>query len=334
MKSIIDLYTNKEVLTLTIEAKNYEIKLQGTTEKPYFCGKDVCNILGYSDIKSTLLKNVKLNHKLMLKEVAASEAATSEPQTSVIKLGVDTKNISYNDGKAIYISEPGLYSLIMKSKVKFAETFQDFVYEEILPSIRKFGSYKINSDLIESKKLLSIKDEELKQKELESEEKLKLQELELKKESEEKLKIELKQKELESEEKLKKELKLQSEKDERYTNRLKEMVVTMKSKQKDQIIYIATTKAYAKQNRFKVGGVKSKSLLKSRLSTYNSGRPAGDKMYYAFITDTVNYNHLEQRINFILGDHKDTKEAEVYILHYNHLQPFIEWRDGTLRVPS
>jgi prophage antirepressor-like protein len=79
---------------------------------------------------------------------------TSEPQTSVIKLGVDTTNIGYHDGKAIYISEPGLYSLIMKSKVAFAKTFQKFVFEDILPSIRKFGSYEVCRQLEESKDIL------------------------------------------------------------------------------------------------------------------------------------------------------------------------------------
>lgn len=39
------------------------------------------------------------------------------------------KNLSYNDGKAVYVNEPGLYALIMKSKASFAEAFQDLVYE-------------------------------------------------------------------------------------------------------------------------------------------------------------------------------------------------------------
>ena len=36
-----------------------------------------------------------------------------------------------------------------------------------------------------------------------------------------------------------------------------------------QVIYIATSDNYARQNRFKVGGVQSKKHLKSRLATYN-----------------------------------------------------------------
>ena len=97
----------------------------------------------------------------------------------------------------------------------------------------------------------------------------------------------------------------------------------MKSKQKDQIIYIATTKAYANQNRFKVGGVKSRALLRGRLSTYNTGRPIGDKMYFAFITETTDYQHLEQRVKRVIGDHIDTNE--MYNLHYDSLQPLVEY---------
>jgi hypothetical protein len=43
----------------------------------------------------------------------------------------------------MFISEPGLYSLIMKSKLKTAEAFQDWVYEDVLPAIRKKGSYQM-----------------------------------------------------------------------------------------------------------------------------------------------------------------------------------------------
>jgi hypothetical protein len=119
--------------------------------------------------------------------------------------------------------------------------------------------------------------------------------------------------------------KLQLHKQELYSNKLKDIVINIKARQKDQIIYIATTAAYAKQNRFKVGGVKSVAHLKSRLSTYNSGRPAGDKMYYAFFTEITDYKHLEQRISTILNDHKDTKEAEMYNVHYDSLQPLVEY---------
>ena len=43
----------------------------------------------------------------------------------------------------VFVSEPGLYLLILKSKLPIAEKFQDWVFEEVLPSIRKHGEYKL-----------------------------------------------------------------------------------------------------------------------------------------------------------------------------------------------
>lgn len=39
------------------------------------------------------------------------------------------------------ISEPGIYQLAGQSKLPTAEPFQDWVYEEVIPSIRKHGAY-------------------------------------------------------------------------------------------------------------------------------------------------------------------------------------------------
>jgi prophage antirepressor-like protein len=74
-------------------------------------------------------------------------------ETHTTSLG-SNEPLTYNEGKAVYINEPGLYSLIMHSKAPFAEEFQDMVYETILPSIRKYGSYHpfVNTDLTKSKR--------------------------------------------------------------------------------------------------------------------------------------------------------------------------------------
>ena len=47
--------------------------------------------------------------------------------------------ITYSKGKAVYISESGLYSLIFKSKLPAAKTFKKWVKSEVLLSIRKTG---------------------------------------------------------------------------------------------------------------------------------------------------------------------------------------------------
>ncbi|CAB3993125.1 Hypothetical predicted protein [Paramuricea clavata] len=46
-----------------------------------------------------------------------------------------------NQPNTIYLSEQGVYQLIFKSKLKSAVKFQEWVFEEVLPSIRKTGTY-------------------------------------------------------------------------------------------------------------------------------------------------------------------------------------------------
>jgi prophage antirepressor-like protein len=46
----------------------------------------------------------------------------------------------------------------MNSNVPFAEAFQDMVYETILPSIRKYGSYQVESQLTQAMEQLAIKE--------------------------------------------------------------------------------------------------------------------------------------------------------------------------------
>ena len=43
--------------------------------------------------------------------------------------------------KAIFITEPGFYELVFKLHI--AEKFRDWVFEKVLPSIKKYGQYKL-----------------------------------------------------------------------------------------------------------------------------------------------------------------------------------------------
>ena len=44
---------------------------------------------------------------------------------------------------AIYINEAGFYSLVLSSKLETAKAFKKWVVSEVLPSIRKTGSYSL-----------------------------------------------------------------------------------------------------------------------------------------------------------------------------------------------
>jgi hypothetical protein len=62
---------------------------------------------------------------------------------------------------------------------------------------------------------------------------------------------------------------------------LKDLLIDDQKREKTQVIYIATSRNYANQNRFKPGGVESIEKLTSRFSTYNSRSAAGDEWYYS-----------------------------------------------------
>ena len=142
MQSLIKFENNH--VFFDFETKpNQQIKIIGSYDDPYFCGKDVCTILEHKDIQKTLFKldsYYKKDLQTIIKEVQDPESCTSI-------IGMSNSKPSYNEGKAIYINEPGLYALIMKSKTSFAETFQKFVYEQILPSIRKKGRFQLEQTI-------------------------------------------------------------------------------------------------------------------------------------------------------------------------------------------
>lgn len=75
-----------------------------------------------------------------------------------------TKSLEYSNyikalkqhPQTVYLSESGLYKLILRSKMKKAQLFSDWVTNDVLPSIRKYGYYKMKksyekdkSDLLE-----------------------------------------------------------------------------------------------------------------------------------------------------------------------------------------
>ncbi len=105
--------------------KNKLTILKDKNEYQYFNANECCKILGYIDVRKTLKKNVKTEYKIKIHE-----------QTDDINI------LNDNNHTAVYLKEPGFYQQIMKSKMELAINFQNWVYEEVLPSIRKNGSYK------------------------------------------------------------------------------------------------------------------------------------------------------------------------------------------------
>ena len=112
---------------------------------------------------------------------------------------------------------------------------------------------------------------------------------------------------------------------------LQEMMVKDDPVTRTQVIYIATTELYARNNNFKSGGVDDTNKLKSRLSTYNTGRVRDDLFYYSDIFMVSNYHIIEAQLKNLLGRFRDKKEKEMYRLHYNDMRYIVDYlctRDG------
>ncbi len=108
--------------------------LVGCDQTPYFKCNDAAKVLGYVKYAQAVTNHVRPRQIKTLEELM---------KEGVPVLGGPSLP-DQNDLGSRYMKESGLYRLIAKSKMHFAEAFQDWVEEEVLPSIRKTGSYSIH----------------------------------------------------------------------------------------------------------------------------------------------------------------------------------------------
>lgn len=97
------------------------VRVVGDSQNPLFCASDVCKALGYASGRQTI-QNLFGDGVYKLDTIDS----LSRKQTNT------------------FLSEPQLYKLILRSNAKNSEKFQDWVCGEVLPSIRKNGSYSIS----------------------------------------------------------------------------------------------------------------------------------------------------------------------------------------------
>jgi hypothetical protein len=111
--------------------------------------------------------------------------------------------------------------------------------------------------------------------------------------------------------------------------KLNDFVQAARELKKDEIFYIATTRTYAANNRFKYGGVAKAKDLPSRLASYNTGRPEGDLYYYCNIIRCHKYKHIENCMEMLVKGFKDKANGKKEMLHmrYNCLLELVEFID-------
>ncbi len=103
--------------------EEHEVRTLIINDEPYFVGKDVADILGYSNSSKAVMTHVDEEDKeSLMMEAHSQNGHLVKTQTT-------------------FINESGVYALIFGSKLPSAKKFKHWVTSEVLPQIRKSGAY-------------------------------------------------------------------------------------------------------------------------------------------------------------------------------------------------
>ncbi|HYX16470.1 MAG TPA: BRO family protein [Nostoc sp.] len=100
--------------------ESHEVRFVGTANEPWWIAQDICKVLELDDVSK-----------------AASRLDDDE------KL-IRTLHVSGQGRQTLCINESGLYSLVLTSRKAQAKRFKKWLTSEVIPAIRKTGTYTIN----------------------------------------------------------------------------------------------------------------------------------------------------------------------------------------------
>ena len=109
------------VIPFSFENQSIRIAIDDNGEQ-LFCASDVCGVLGYTNVGKAVSNHCRPDG------VTKRDTIESMGRTQSV----------------IYLNEGNLYRLIAESKLPAAERFESWVFDEVLPSIRKTGKYAAN----------------------------------------------------------------------------------------------------------------------------------------------------------------------------------------------
>lgn len=148
MTNLVKYFNNSE---LSINLTSILILNDQTNEfEPWFIAKEVATLLGYDDTCRAINRNVHPNDqklmsydecKLIFGDVYETLENTEDFRGDINNTPKSSININSQGMK--FINESGLYDLILESKKPEAKVFRRWVTSEVLPSIRKTGSYNV-----------------------------------------------------------------------------------------------------------------------------------------------------------------------------------------------
>ncbi len=116
-----------------ISYESNDISVINVENENWFKGADIARILGYANTKQALLKNVDSDDRCNLAELLQGGLSQRPPSCNV-------------QPHTVYINESGLYSLILSSKKDESKKFKRWITKEVLPSLRKYSTYSVNTN--------------------------------------------------------------------------------------------------------------------------------------------------------------------------------------------
>ena len=98
-------------------------------DEPWFCAKDLCDVLGYKRADNAVRQHVNPSDALKqcVARIAKNRYGECNRKMQVVQM--------------IFVNESGFYALVLGSKLATAVKFKDWVTSVVLPQIRKTGGY-------------------------------------------------------------------------------------------------------------------------------------------------------------------------------------------------
>ena len=126
-------------------------KVRTLTDKqgePWFCGKDLCNVLGYKRPDHAVNQHVD-EFDVLKQDIKLSGRFRKD--------GTRTERLQ----QVMFVNESGFYALLFGSKLPAARMFKRWVTAEVLPQIRKNGCYQLQQDIAQKQKLIGEKEQDI-----------------------------------------------------------------------------------------------------------------------------------------------------------------------------
>ena len=121
--------TGSNELQKVFDYEGHKVRTVMINGEPYFVAKDICDVLEITNSRMAMTR-LKDNEKLTITDPELIVSLTDDQMTRRLTL----------------VNETGMYLLIMRSRKPEAEDFSRWIASEVLPSIRKTGSYSTSDN--------------------------------------------------------------------------------------------------------------------------------------------------------------------------------------------